>query len=266
MQIQSIKNVNMVNFTKETPKEYSLDCKIEQYKSWDNKNMISFSFEKKSFLQFLKDTFFSICDKFNNILKKNDGESTNLHININSDTIDFSTSKENRDETLKTELPKPKYSFPQPNFTDETTNEEKYKYVKSILGYLDCDDEEMRRKAIETIEKYGIDDVNYLTGFGLANSHDDIIQRVLKLYPKYGNSSNVYELITPIRSENHRKLKDETYIEILKTIQELAHLENDSPKEREVVLRPVRRLLNHENEEVRKLAQETIDKINCQPI
>lgn len=86
---------------------------------------------------------------------------------------------------------------------------------------------------------------------------------------EYINNINISKATTALKKDvevnnvvqNEIIKEDETFIEVLKTIQKLAHLENDDPKDRETILKPVRRLLNHQSESVRKTAQETLDKL-----
>ena len=120
-------------------------------------------------------------------------------------------------------------------------------------------DTKLQLKALGEIEKYGISDIDYITGW-LSNTDEVLIRETLKVYQKYGTDKDAYIVIEPIVGDIKIK-EDKTFIEVLKTIQKLAHLENDDPKDREAILRPIRRLLNHQSENVRKIAQETLDKL-----
>ena len=150
--------------------------------------------------------------------------------------------------------------FPTPKFTSDPTLDQKNEYVNELLKYMNSTpDTKLQLKALGEIEKYGISDIDYITDW-LSNTDEVLIRKTLKIYQKYGKDKDAYIVIEPIVGDIKIK-EDETFIEVLKTIQKLAHLENDDPKDREVILKPIRRLLNHQSESVRKMAQETLDKL-----
>ena len=150
--------------------------------------------------------------------------------------------------------------FPAPKFTSNPTLAQRNEYVNELIRFMNSTpDTKLQLKALSEIEKYGISDIDYITGW-LSNTDEVLIRETLKVYQKYGTDKDAYIVIEPIVGDIKIK-EDKTFIEVLKTIQKLAHLENDDPKDREAILRPIRRLLNHQSENVRKIAQETLDKL-----
>ena len=150
--------------------------------------------------------------------------------------------------------------FPTPKFTSNPSISQRDEYVNELIKFMNSTpDTKLQLKALSEIEKYGISDIDYITGW-LSNTDEVLIRETLKVYQKYGTDKDAYIVIEPIVGDIKIK-EDKTFIEVLKTIQKLAHLENDDPKDREAILRPIRRLLNHQSENVRKIAQETLDKL-----
>ena len=151
--------------------------------------------------------------------------------------------------------------FPTPKFTSKPTIQQRDEYVNELLKYMNSTpDTKLHLKVLKEIEKYGIKDIDYITPM-LLSEDEGVIRETLKIYQKYGIDEKAYEVIFPIRGDDIKIKEDETFIEVLKTIQKLAHLENDDPNDREIILRPVRRLLDNKSEKVRKAAQETLDKL-----
>ena len=151
--------------------------------------------------------------------------------------------------------------FPAPKFTSNPTLAQRNEYVNELIRFMNStSDTKLQLKALSEIEKYGISDIDNISTMMLSED-ESIIRETLKIYQKYGTDKDVFDIIGPIRRETIEIKEDETFIEVLKTIQKLAHLENDDPKDREIILKPVRRLLNHKSESVRKIAQETLEKL-----
>ena len=151
--------------------------------------------------------------------------------------------------------------FPTPKFTSKPSVAQRDEYVNELLKYMNSTpDAKLHLRALGEIKKYGISDVDDISTMMLSDN-ESVIRETLKIYQKYGTNEVVFDAIGPIRRDAIEIKEDETFIEVLKTIQKLAHLENDDPKDREIILKPVRRLLNHKSESVRKLAQETLDKL-----
>lgn len=151
--------------------------------------------------------------------------------------------------------------FPTPKFTSKPTMQQRDEYVHELLKYMNSTpDTKLHLKALKEIEKYGIKDIDYITGW-LSSPDESAIRETLKIYQKFGKDKDAYIVIEPIAIDNIKIKEDETFIEVLKTIQKLVHLENDDPNDREIILRPVRRLLDNKSEKVRKAAQETLDKL-----
>ncbi len=151
--------------------------------------------------------------------------------------------------------------FPTPKFASKPTIQQRDEYVNELLKYMNSTpDTKLHLKALKEIEKYGIKDIDYITGW-LSSPDESAIRETLKIYQKYAPNKKAYDVIEPIVIDDIKIKEDETFIEVLKTIQKLAHLENDDPNDREIILRPVRRLLDNKSEKVRKAAQETLDKL-----
>ena len=115
-------------------------------------------------------------------------------------------------------------------------------------------------KALQETAKYGISDTDN-DGVGFISEDESIIRQTLKIYQKYGSEKNITVVSNPIALSKVTITQEETFIEVLKTIQKLAKLENLTKEEQLFILTPIERLLNHENENVRKMAQETLNKI-----
>ena len=248
MNIQKINTINTIAFQKKeknnkpNKKGAIISCKISEQEEQGKKQIIlrlnKFNTSVKSILSKL-DIFNVFKSKTKTGIK---GESTNVQ----------------KETTPKIQEP----IFPTPKFTSNPTLAQKDEYVNELLKYMNSTpDTKLQLKALGEIEKYGISDVDYISTMMLSDD-ESIIRKTLKIYQKYGTDKDVFDIIGPIRRDTIEIKEDETFIEVLKTIQKLAHLENDDPKDREVILKPVRRLLNHQSESVRKIAQETLDKLN----
>ena len=163
-----------------------------------------------------------------------------------------------------TKINKPLNEFPTPKFSSNPTIEQRDEYVSELLKYINSTpDTKLQLKGLKEIEKYGInrDDICHI-GTLTSDNDESIIREALKIYQKHGTNDDAFVIIGPIRRSEIDIKEEETFIEVLKTIQKLAHLENETPKDREIILGPVRRLLDNENENIRKMAQETLKKID----
>ena len=247
MNIQKINTINTIAFQKKeknnkpNKKGAIISCKISEQEEQGKKQIIlrlnKFNTSVKSILSKL-DIFNVFKSKTKTGIK---GESNNVQ----------------KETTPKIQEP----IFPTPKFTSNPTLAQKDEYVNELLKYMNSTpDTKLQLKALGEIEKYGISDVDDISTMILSDD-EGVIREILKIYQQHAPSEKVYDVIEPIVGDIKIK-EDETFIEVLKTIQKLAHLENDDPKDREVILKPVRRLLNHQSESVRKIAQETLDKLN----
>ena len=154
--------------------------------------------------------------------------------------------------------------FPTPKFTSNPNAAQRDEYVDELIKYMNSTpDTKLQLKALKEIEKYGIGDIDDISTMMLSED-ESVIRETLKIYQKCGTDKDVFDIIGPIRRETIEIKEDETFIEVLKTIQKLAQLQNDDPKDKEIILKPIRRLLNHKSESVRKIAQETLDKLKNQ--
>ena len=251
MNIQKINNFNNITFQKKdknnkpNKKGAIISCKISEQEEQGRKQ-ITITFDKKQLLDFTN----SILSIFN--LNKNKNNAPEV-------------SHQDIEETQKEATPIIQEPiFPAPKFTSNPTLAQRNEYVNELIRFMNStSDTKLQLKALSEIEKYGISDIDNISTMMLSED-ESIIRETLKIYQKYGTDKDVFDIIGPIRRETIEIKEDETFIEVLKTIQKLAHLENDDPKDREIILKPVRRLLNHQSESVRKMAQETLDKLKNQ--
>lgn len=119
-------------------------------------------------------------------------------------------------------------------------------------------------KAAEYITEHGISNIEEINTTYFANGSDDVIISLVKLYEKWGSKNQADYLMIPIASKKYTSLTDrsELYKEILKAVQKLADLSDYTEQERkEIFYNPIRNLLNHNDKDVRTLAQETLNKI-----
>ena len=155
--------------------------------------------------------------------------------------------------------------FPSKPFTNTPTPEQKQEYVDSLLKYIAGNKPSVEDKvrAINEINKYGIDNLDKMIDYLSDDIDDEIIQATLQTFAKWGNQKYANRAICPFLSpESSLTSRSKTYIEALKTIQKLADLSDYTEKEREdLFYRQIRRLLKHSDEKVRAMAQETLDKI-----
>ena len=87
------------------------------------------------------------------------------------------------------------------------------------------------KNAFDEIRKYGICDID-LINFGLDDADEKVVRKVLEIYQQHGTDKNAYEVIDLIARDNIIIQEEETFIELLKTLQKLAKLEIEiSPKE-----------------------------------
>ena len=249
MNIKKINNVNNVTFQK---------------RKKDNKrnyqNTISFNIteqeqegKKQIVITFLKEQFTSFLAS---LLSKHDQDKNNIEIEDQKTNLtDEKSAKKEKEPTIQGPI------FPSPKFTLNPSVSQRDEYVNELLTYINSTpDTKLHLRALGEIEKYGMSDIDNIATM-LLSEDEEVIRETLKIYQKYGSSEEVFKVIGPIRREKFDIKEDETFIEVLKTIQKLAHLENDDPKDREIILRPVRRLLEHKSEKVRKAAQETLNKL-----
>ena len=119
-------------------------------------------------------------------------------------------------------------------------------------------------KAAEYITEHGISNIEEINTTYFANGSDDVIISLVKLYEKWGSKDQADYLMIPIASKKYTSLTDrsELYKEILKAVQKLADLSDYTEQERkEIFYNPIRNLLNHNDKNIRTLAQETLNKI-----
>ena len=251
MNIQKINGFNNVAFQKkEKNNKYdkqntTLSCKTTEQEE-HGKKQIATTFYKKQ----LVDLFNLFLSKIHSLAKNNDNTPDVSHQDIEE------TQKENN-SIIQEPI------FPTPKFTSNPNAAQRDEYVNELIKYMNSTpDTKLQLKALKEIEKYGIGDIDYITGW-LSSTDENAIRETLKIYQKYGSNKDAYIVIEPIVGDIKIK-EDETFIEVLKTIQKLAQLQNDDPKDKEIILKPIRRLLNHKSESVRKIAQETLDKLKNQ--
>lgn len=152
--------------------------------------------------------------------------------------------------------------FPTPKFKSNPTIEQRDKYIKEVLDFFySTPDVDNRLKALKEIEKYGINDLCNIQQNLIGGENETLMQETLRIYQKWGTADNAFNVIEPIAVSQIKITEEKTFVELLKTIQKLARLENESEEAREIIFKPIRRLLNHKNENIRKIAQETLDKI-----
>ena len=250
MNIQKINNFNNITFQKKdknnkkpNKKGAIISCKISEQEEQGRKQ-ITITFDKKQFLDFIN----SILSIFNLNKSKNNAPEVSHH--------DIEETQKEATPIIQEPI------FPTPKFTSNPTLAQRNEYINELLKYINSTpDTKLQLKALSEIEKYGISDIDYISTMMLSED-ESIIRETLKIYQKYGTDKDAYIVIEPIAVDNTEIKEDKTFIEVLKTIQKLAHLENDDPKDREIILKPVRRLLNHKSEKVRRAAQETLDKLS----
>lgn len=252
MKIQEIKNNNIYfqRFRKQSPSTQTIDCEVKQYCENDEK-MIGINFKKNDVLGFL----LGFIPRPHGNKNKNKAINCKLQISLPQETMPEAITAEETDS--KPKLP----PFPSPKFTSNPTPQQRDEYINEILKFLDSNiDTESKLKGLEEIKKYGISDID-LINFCLDDNSEEVIRKTLSIYQKYGTDKNPYQIIGLIRKDNIQITQEETFIELLKTMQKLAQLKNDTFEEREIILKPIRKLLSHENENIRRMAQETLDKI-----
>ena len=259
MKIQKINNYNNIAFQRDkkehkTEKQrFYLSCDIDEHEK-NGRKQICFRFDKDELAAF----FASFVSKIN-FFNKDKDKTLDIDINPSLNSEDKNSAIIITPEKVEPAIQKP--VFPTPKFTSNPTIQQRDEYVSELLEYMNTTpDTKLQLKALKEIEKYGIKDVDDITN-GLDSIDESVIRQTLRIYQKYGTDKDAYIVIEPIVIKKIKIKEEETFIEVLKTIQKLAHLENDTPQDREIILRPVRRLLNHENENIRKMAQETLDKI-----
>ena len=250
MNIQKINGFNNVVFQKKEKNNKSdkqnttLSCKTTEQEE-HGKKQIATTFYKKQ----LVDLFNLFLSKIHSLAKNNDNTPDVSHQDIEE------TQKENN-SIIQEPI------FPTPKFTSNPNAAQRDEYVDELIKYINSTpDTKLQLKALKEIEKYGIGDIDDISTMMLSED-ESVIRETLKIYQKCGTDKDVFDIIGPIRRETIEIKEDETFIEVLKTIQKLAQLQNDDPKDKEIILKPIRRLLNHKSESVRKIAQETLDKLS----
>lgn len=148
-----------------------------------------------------------------------------------------------------------------PNFGNNPNDAQKAEYIKSIKKYLFVNDKDTNLKAIEAIGKYGsYEDIDSLSTLLLSND-DEIIQAVSEAYVSINEPMASEVLIAAICGDKHN-YKDETYIAILDGLKKLTKFSDETKEEKELILEPIRRLLEHKSEKVRMKAKEVLEGIN----
>lgn len=148
-----------------------------------------------------------------------------------------------------------------PNFGNNPNDAQKAEYIKSIKKYLFVNDKDANLKAIEAIGKYGsYEDIDSLSTLLLSND-DEIIQAVSEAYISINEPMASEVLIAAICGDKHN-YKDETYIAILDGLKKLTKFSDETKEEKELILEPIRRLLEHKSEKVRMKAKEVLEGIN----
>ena len=248
MNIQKINTFNAVAFKKrrknDNPNKQNgfLSCSIVEKEEQGQKQIV-ITINKKQLIDFTA-LLFSKLNIFNNDSNK-----------LTTQTTPENNTPEEANPVIKEPI------FPSPKFTSNPSVSQRDEYVNELLKYMNSTpNTKLQLKALKEIEKYGISDVDDISTMILSDD-ESVIREILKIYQQHAPSKKAYDAIEPIVGDIKIK-EDETFIEVLKTIQKLAHLQNDDPKDREIILKPVRRLLNHQSESVRKMAQETLDKLN----
>ena len=264
MQIQKINNYNNITFQKEKPEKRKdkqnnhLSCDIKEFEK-NGKKQICFICNKDELVAFLNYIISKIP-----VFNKNKYKTIDIKMDANLDKKEQIIDENNENEPTPAKTPTIKEPiFPTPKFSSNPTIEQRDEYVSELLKYINSTpDTKLQLKGLKEIEKYGInrDDICHI-GTLTSDNDESIIREALKIYQKHGTNDDAFVIIGPIRRSEIDIKEEETFIEVLKTIQKLAHLENETPKDREIILRPVRRLLDNENENIRKMAQETLDKI-----
>ena len=161
------------------------------------------------------------------------------------------------------EIQKPKkiFNFTFPDFGNNPNDAQKAEYIKSIKKYLFVNDKDTNLKAIEAIGKYGsYEDIDSLSTLLLSND-DEIIQAVSEAYVSINEPMASEVLIAAICGDKHN-YKDETYIAILDGLKKLTKFSDETKEEKELILEPIRRLLEHKSEKVRMKAKEVLEGIN----
>lgn len=274
MKIQTINNyTNTPKFKGNTTQDSSIiNCSMDEYISSDKTKRVQFKLNKLDIFNFINSILASK-GFFKNI---NPNEKIDVTLNIRDNT-----QKPQTLQPKKTDIPaeikrKPviqndEYPFPNPPFKSNPTEEQKQEYVNVLLKYIQdgCPSKE-KAKAIEIITEYGdkVDKENlYKLEACMSSEDEDVIKAALQYFKKWGDEGNIGIVMFPIRNPKYTSLtgKSEIYTQILKTVQKLANLQDYTPKERErIFYEPISNLLNHTDERVRKIAQETLDKISIE--
>ena len=256
MKVENISNYNTQNFygaKKQTNKCIEIDCSIDEYINDKDKIIYKISFKDKA-IQIIKQFIAGL------FKKENKEGKLSLIISLENSAVPAKDIK-SQDTKKLPNIP----AFPSKPFTNAPTPEQKKEYVDSLLKYIAGNKPSVEDKvrAINEINKYGIDNLDKMIDYLSDDIDDEIIQATLQTFAKWGNQKYANRAICPFLSpESSLTSRSKTYIEALKTVQKLADLSDYTEKEREdVFYRPIRRLLNHSDEKVRAMAQETLDKI-----
>ena len=156
--------------------------------------------------------------------------------------------------------------IPEPKFTCGPENPTKYAqekkaYLDSIIDKLNLITTtiEDQVKIINAIEKYGTwEQGEKITG--LMGFDEDIIQAVVRAIAETATNPDDVLIITKyIRTKKHN-YRPETYIQILNSAAKLGDVRSlgDDSK---IMLDPIKKLLTHENADVRKAAQDALTAV-----
>ena len=146
-------------------------------------------------------------------------------------------------------------------FAKEKYAQEKKAYLDEIMPKLrqTTTSKEDEIKIINAIEKYGTwEQGEKITG--LMGFDEDIIQAVVRAIAQTATNPDDVLIITKyIRKKNHN-YKPETYIQILNSAAKLGDVRSlgDDSK---IMLDPIKKLLTHENADVRKAAQDALTAV-----
>jgi len=93
----------------------------------------------------------------------------------------------------------------------------------------------------------------------LSRSHDEVVRAAAKAIAATAeHPKNATQITQIIRGSKHN-FEPETYIQILKSVSELGDVR--ALQEPSVMLDPIKKLLTHENADVRKAAQDALTAV-----
>lgn len=223
--------------TKDSKKTTNNSMKVvieDEYIKENGKN-VKIRFNVGEFINFIKKTLFNKDKEEDVILEIEDKREKSSENTLNND-----------------------FNSEQKNPREEMTSQKALETLKN-----GADDSKLI-KAVEYITAHGISDIEEINTTYFANGSDDVIISLVKFYEKWGSKDQADYLMIPITSKKYTSLTDrsELYKEILKAVQKLADLSDYTEQERkEIFYNPIRNLLNHNDKNIRILAQETLNKI-----